>query len=545
MFTVWQGAFFNSLVRKDWGDFIALLLWWRYTPADGLVAGFALNAAILVPAAVYANYLQQALQIRWRRWHTDRCTQAWLSHHAYYRIELTEPNTDNPDQRISEDVRLFVDNTLVLGIGMLRALVTLVSFVFVLWILSGPFSFLGFEVPGSLVWIALLYAAAGTLVTHLIGRRLIRLKFEQQKIEADFRFGLMRFRENVEGIAFARGEANEQHDFDRMFERIIANWRAIMTATKDLTFFTTGFGQAAQLFPLVIVSPAYFAGAISLGQIFQTSNACVQVQGSLSWIVDNYARLTEWAATVERLARFELSVAAARAMHDGPSVVANAGDDLELIDLVLMLPDRRNLLRGTSLRIERGEHVLISGPSGSGKSTLLRCLAGFWPFGSGTAAIPAVQHLFIQQRPYMPFGNLRRVVCYPAPEDRFSNAKVVAALQDSGLGHLVDALPEVDSWERRLSGGEQQRLALARALLLEPQWIFLDEATANLDPEAEGSFHRLLQERLPEATLVSVAHRQTVSGYHERVLYLNDGTLQPGEPVPPAWPPGHTGNRHP
>jgi vitamin B12/bleomycin/antimicrobial peptide transport system ATP-binding/permease protein len=528
MLTFWQRAFFNALEAKDWSGFIALLLWWRGGPTDGFMPGFALLLATYVLFTAYALYLRQALQIRWRRWLTGMYTESWLANRAYYRIALTDAGTDNPDQRIAEDVRLFVDNTLVLGVGLVRSIVSLLAFVVVLWSLSEPLVLIGVTIRGYLVWVALLYAVLGTWLTHLIGRRLIALNYDQQKVEADFRFGLMRIRENAEAIAFYAGEANEKREFSQRFGAIVANWRAIMTVTKFLTFATSGYGQMALVFPFAVVAPAYFAGRMPLGGIFQTSSAFVQVQGALSWIVDNYTALAGWSATVDRLAGFGRSIAAARATHAGPVVTMNEADELSLGSLALALPDGRGLLRDTDVRIAPGERVMMTGASGAGKSTLLRAIAGIWPFGSGRIAYPRGRRLFMPQRPYIPLGTLKRAVCYPANEEEFYDREVAAAIQDAGLGHLSLRLSETDAWERRLSGGEQQRLALARILLLRPDWLFLDEATASLDPVAEEQFYKLLRERLPGATVISIAHRRAVADLHNRILHIEGGTLRPG-----------------
>lgn len=526
LLTYSQRAFFNALEAKDWDAFIALLLWWHSTPADGFVPSFTLMGVFSVPATAYALYLRQALQYRWRRWMTDAYLGSWLADRAYYRIALTDSGTDNPDQRIAEDARLFVDNTLILGLGILRAVVTLLSFVVLLWSLSDPLVLLGMTIPGYLVWAALLYAISGTWLTHFIGRRLIALNFAQQKVEADFRFSLIRFYENAESIAFYRGEPDEKRELTRRFGAIVGNWRSIMVVTKNLTLFTTAFGQIALFFPYAVIAPAYFAGRMSLGGIFQISNAFVQVQGALSWTVDNYPALTAWLATVERLAGFTRSVAAARASKEGPQVGEERGDALALSRVKVALPDGSRLLNDIDLKVAKGQRVLLAGPSASGKSTLFRAIAGIWPFGSGAIEHPAGQLLFMPQKPYLPLGTVKLAVCYPASEADFSDDDVAAALREAGLGHLTSRLGQTDAWERRLSGGEVQRLALARALLLRPDWLFLDEATANLDMEAEEQFYRSLRELLPGATLISIAHRQSVAQFHDRFLRIENGALR-------------------
>ena len=312
LLSYWNREFFNSLQEKDAGAFWSLLFWWRQTDS-GPMPGFVFVAALYILIAVYQLYLRQALQIRWRSWLTREVLDRWLADRAYYRVALTDPGTDNPDQRIAEDLRMFVDNTLALGLGLMRSVVTLFSFVIVLWGLSGPLTVLGIDIPGYMVWVALLYALAGTGLAHLIGRSLIRLNFQQQRVEADFRFALVRLRENVEGVALYGGEADEKRGLKDRFGALIGNWWAIMVATKRLTFFTAAYSQVAVVFPFVVAAPAYFAGRIPLGGLTQTSGAFGEVQGALSWFVDNYAALTEWRATVQRVTGFLDAIAAARA----------------------------------------------------------------------------------------------------------------------------------------------------------------------------------------------------------------------------------------
>jgi putative ATP-binding cassette transporter len=520
--TYWQAAFYNALEKKDGATFWSLIL--LGGEADGTwFPGFCLIAAAYILIAVYALYLRQALQIRWRRWLTEHHLGAWLADRAYYRIALTDPVTDNPDQRIAEDIRLFVDDTLTLGLGLMNSVVTLFSFVFVLWSLSGPLEVLGVSIPGYMVWVALLYSVIGTWLAHMIGKPLIRLNFLQQRVEADFRYALMRVRENVEGVALYGGEADERRGLNARFRALMENWWGIMVATKRLTFFTAGFGQVATIFPIVVAAPAYFAGRIPLGGLIQTSSAFGQVQGAMSWFVDNYARLTEWRATVERLTGFTGAVAAARLAQDGVRPVQATGEAVTVRDVTLALPDGRVLLEGAALQIARGEAVVLSGASGSGKSTLFRALAGIWPFGRGEVALPAgARALFLPQRPYLPLGTLRRAVCYPLDAASVPDAEVRQALADVGLPHLADRLDEEDAWDRRLSGGEQQRLAFARALLAKPDLLFLDEATASLDPAGEAMLYGLVRDRLRGTTMLSIAHREAVARFHDRGLRVQD-----------------------
>ncbi len=526
--TYWQRAFYNTLEQKDAATFWSLLF--LGGEADGTwFPGFTVVAIAYILIAVYQLYLRQALQIRWRRWLTRDYLDRWLADRAYYRIALTDPQTDNPDQRLADDLRLFVDDTLTLGLGLMNSVVTLFSFILVLWSLSGPLEVFGITIPGYMVWVAILYSVLGTWIAHLIGRPLIRLNFLQQRVEADFRYALVRLRDNVEGVALHQGEADEKRGLLARFGALTENWWAIMTATKRLTFFTAGFTQVASIFPIVVAAPAYFAGRIPLGGLIQTSSAFGQVQGALSWFVDNYARLTEWRATVERLTGFRRAIEAARAATDGVRVAPGADPAVVLKDVTISLPGGRVLLRDASLRLEKGEAVLITGASGSGKSTLFRALAGIWPFGQGTTHIPdGARALFLPQRPYLPLGSLRRAVCYPLDATSVPDDAVRDALSAAGLPHLLDRLDEEDAWDRRLSGGEQQRLAIARALLVKPDFLFLDEATASLDPAGEEALYRLVAERLPGTAVLSIAHRPAVAQFHGRRLVVAEGALGAG-----------------
>jgi putative ATP-binding cassette transporter len=524
--TYWQRAFYNALEAKDAAAFTALLFTWHESEEGGFLPSFTVVAALYILIAVYALYLRQALEIRWRRWLTEIYLTQWLEGRAYYRMALTDPETDNPDQRIAEDARMFVAQTLGLGLGLMRSVVTLASFVVVLWSLSGPMTVFGITIPGYMVWVALVYAVLGTWLAHLIGRPLIRLNFNQQKVEADFRYALVRFRENVEGIALHGGEADEKRGLTTRFRALMENWWSIMTATKRLTLFTVGYQQVASIFPIVVAAPAYFAGRIPLGGLIQTSSAFGQVQDSLSWFVENYSVLTEWRATVERLTGFTRAVAIARTAGTGPVAAKGPQSALVLDDVTVSLPDGRVLVRGGQAQVAPGDSVVITGASGSGKSTLFRAIAGIWPFGTGRVALPASgRALFLPQRPYIPLGSLKRAVCYPEDAAAYTDAEVSEALEAAELPHLTARLNDADTWDKRLSGGEQQRLALARALLLKPEWLFLDEATASLDPGAEERLYAKLKERLPGTALVSIAHRPAVAKFHDRALRVEGGRL--------------------
>ncbi|HEY6439064.1 MAG TPA: ABC transporter ATP-binding protein/permease [Acetobacteraceae bacterium] len=531
----WNREFFNSLQDKDFAAFFGLLFVYRRTPS-GFMPGFCEIAAVYILVAVYYTYLSQWLQIRWRRWLTVRFLDEWLADRAYYRISLTADRaaigTDNPDQRIAEDIRDFVDNTLTLGISLLANVITLFSFLGILWSLSGTITLFGISIPGYMVWVALVYAVLGTWLTHLVGRPLAALRFRQQRVEADFRYSLVRVRENMEGIALYNGEAEEKGLLGDRFHSVIGNWWAIMQRTKMLNALTAGYDQVAVIFPFIVAAPRFFSGQIPLGGLTQTAGAFGRVQDALSWFIGQYSSLAQWHAIVERLTTFHRAVIAARAAFGTGLTLADAPDEsVEMRDTSIELPNGTKLLTGADLVLEPGHSVVISGRSGSGKSTLFRVLAGIWPFGHGHVRRPVERCLFLPQRPYIPLGTLRHVVTYPHPHDTYSREDIDRALVDAGLGQFVPRLDDDEHWAQQLSGGEQQRVALARALLTKPDWLFLDEATASLDPEAEADLYRTLKARLPNTTLVSIAHRPSVAAFHERHLILHREEGKPGELV--------------
>ena len=528
----WHGAFYNSIQEKDWHSFIALVFWWDKSPT-GFMPGFVILAGIYIIVAIYSTYLQQWLQIRWRRWLTSSMVDDWLSDRAYYRISLAaDPRgagTDNPDQRIAEDIRDFVANTLSLGLDLLSNIVTLFSFITILWTLSGPITLFGVTIPGYMVWVAILYAIAGTGLTHLVGKPLAKLNFQQQRFEADFRFALVRLRENTEGVALQGGEAEERQRLTDRFAWVVANWRQIMDRTKLLNALTSGYSQVAGIFPIVVAAPRYFTGKLLLGGLMRIASAFAQVQGALSWFVTSYASLATWQSQVARLTLFLRAIHAARSLAGtGVALRQGEGPDWDARGLTLHLPDGTALLDGAGMSFPKGQATLITGRSGAGKSTLFRALAGIWPFGAGTVERPPGTYLFLPQRPYIPLGTLRHALTYPVSLDAYPDEAVRAALTDVGLGVLGPALDVEENWAQRLSGGEQQRLAVARALLLKPDWLFLDEATASLDPEAEGDLYRLLRERLQGTTLVSIAHRESVAKFHDARLVLGRPAGAPG-----------------
>jgi putative ATP-binding cassette transporter len=443
-------------------------------------------------------------------------------------MQLLDHGTDNPDQRIAEDLNLFVGSTLSLSLGLMSAVVTLVSFVAILWTLSGILEVAGFTIPGYMVWIALIYAVAGTALTHLIGRPLIGLEFNQQRFEADFRFSLIRLRENSEGVALYRGEAEELSGFRARFGNVIGNWWAQMRKQKQLTWFTSFYAQAAIIFPFIVVAPRFFSGAMQLGGIFQTASAFGQVQGALSWFIGAYTQYANWKATVDRLVGFSATLDRVRdeARVAAGERSAGTGDALSLDELAISLPKGQPLLAPSSLLLRKNENVIVTGPSGSGKSTLFRTLAGIWPYWKGRIRLPqGARLLFLPQKPYLPIGTLKHAVSYPDDASRHSDEETRSALKAAGLAHLAADLERSENWAQVLSGGEQQRLAFARALLNKPDWLFLDEATASLPEDAQDALYRLLKEKLPQTTLVSIGHREGLAAHHARRLAWSGQSL--------------------
>jgi putative ATP-binding cassette transporter len=508
----WNSRFYNALQERNWDTFVSELIY------------FSVLAALFIALAVYQIYLNQWLQIRWRRWLTQRYLGSWLTGANHYRMQLTGDAADNPDQRLTEDVNQFVESTLTIGLGLLNSVVTLGSFVVILWGLSAaaPLQIGGKDVsfPGYLVWGALIYAIFGTLLTHWIGKPLVALNFTKQRVEADFRFNLVRVRENAEQIALLRGEDAERERLTERFGRVVENWMQIMSRTKRLTAFTASYGQAAVVFPFILVAPAYFGEKMQLGGMMQTASAFDSVRTALSFFVTAYRSLAEWRAVVARLDGFEASIDKARdlaARDDTVRVTPADGGTLAIKDLTVQLPDGRPLVTADGFAVKAGEHVLVTGPSGSGKSTLFRAIAGIWPFGKGEIAVPAnTKLMMLPQRPYFPVGSLHGAIAYPSSENAFSAEQVRDALNAVGMPALASRLDEQGHWNRTLSLGEQQRLGLARALLQKPQILFLDEATASLDEPSEAALYQLVQKQLPETTIVSIGHRTTLHAFHTR-----------------------------
>ena len=520
LFNQWNQVFYDSLQEKN-----SVVFWeqlWR----------FSYLAFIYIVIAVYKFYLSQLLEIRWRAWLTQQFLTRWLSDQAFYVMELARfgpaqgAQADNPDQRIQEDIGQFTAMTLGLAMGLLHAVVTLASFVGILWALSGDFGFsLGgsdYTIPGFMVWMALLYCGVGSVLTHYIGRSQIALNFQQQRLEADFRHHLIRVREYSESIALDGGADNANQRLRGRFDDVLGNFMRLLRAQKNLVWFTSFFGQAAVVFPFVVAAPRFFSGAIKLGDLMQISSAFGQVQGAMSWFVDSYSSLATWRATTDRLTGFSSSLASiARGTRVQPTSAVGAEGGVQADAVRVCLPDGSLVLAADGLRAMAGERVLLQGPSGSGKSSLFRTLAGIWPFASG-AVQRSPDAMFIPQRPYFPNGALREALAYPDLPSRYSDAQLQQALADAQLPALAGDLDRQAAWGQTLSGGEQQRLAIARVLLKRPAWVFADEATSALDDAAQAAVYGQLVAMTTErgGGLVSIAHREGLAAFHTRAWVL-------------------------
>lgn len=523
----WNRDWFNAIQERDAETF------WRL-----LLTVWVMWVVIAVTMAIYQYAIRMTLDMRWRAWLTEHYTARWLSEATQYRMQVFGNQTDNPDQRIQEDVRKFTSLTLSLTLGILAQVSTLVSFSVILWTISADFTFPGttVEVPGLLFWIALVYAIVATWVTHLIGRPLISLNFLQEKYEADFRFSLARMREYAEQVSLLRGEKAERASLGRQFGLIMDNFFRQVSISKRLIAFTSFYDYSNSVVPYVIAAPFYFAGTIQLGVMTQTAGAFARVEGALSFFINAYQTLAEYKAVVDRLTSFEGSIDRARtaARKTGEvALVDHDAPDLRLEGLVVRLPDGSPLVRAERLSLEPGTSVLLAGPSGTGKSTLFRAISGIWPFGEGTVKRPrGAQIMLLPQRPYLPGGTLRGAVAYPSAEDLYEDAAIIAALEKVRLSHLAPLIGEDRIWAQTLSLGEQQRLGVARALLAKPDWLLLDESTAAMDEPTEEAIYRVMREELPDTTVVSIGHRSTLNAFHQRRVDMTigkDGLYEPAD----------------
>jgi vitamin B12/bleomycin/antimicrobial peptide transport system ATP-binding/permease protein len=511
----WYARFYNALQEKN-----ADVFWTE-------LKVFAVLATLFIITAVYRTWLTQLLTIRWRRWLSEVYFRDWLADRTYYHMELTRQGADNPEQRVEQDCYNFTKQTLTLTLELILQVMTLVTFAVVLWNLSSDFVlpiFGGLAVPGFMMWVAVAYALVGSLATYFIGRPLVRVNFMLERYNADFRYRMTRIRENAESIALYRGERDEERGLEAAFARVYGIWWDNMTYTKRLSWLTNSYRQAAVVLPIVLAAPQYFAGRIAFGVLTQTLDAFDQVQKALSWFVEAYTQLAEWKAVVDRLTGFSEAMVGAKEAATVTAFVASPPQprQLTLEDVEVRLPNDAVLLDHVDLTVLQGESVALGGPSGSGKTTLFRVLAGLWPFGRGRVGLPKdARILFLPQKPYLPIGTLKEVLSYPESPERYTSGACREALEACAMGHLVPRLDETANWSLVLSGGEQQRVAFARALLYRPDWLFLDEASSALDAPTERRMYELLQERLPGAAVISIAHKPEVAALHRRNIVID------------------------
>nr|WP_281414672.1 ABC transporter ATP-binding protein/permease [Plastoroseomonas arctica] len=520
-FNVWNRDFFDALDKRDSNAFETQIL---------IFLGLA---ALSMAISVYQLYLKQLIQLTWREWLTRRLTALWLHDGRHYQLEMGATEARNPDQRISEDVRVSTELAVEFTLGLLISGTMLMAFIGILWQLSGPLNlaFVGInlDVPGYMVWAALIYAIAGSVLTYMLGRPLIGHNIHRTGAEADFRFGLTRARESAEGIALIRGETDERRGLNVLFGQVRGSVLKVLQSQRNLMWLTSAYGTLAMIFPTVVASPAYFSGAISLGGLMQIGAAFGQVQGALNWFVTNFPQIAEWRSAVARVTEFTDALEDLEALHTDvaqPTIgiretAEGEPENLIFQDLEIAFADGTTVIADASAEIAPGERVLIKGESGSGKSTLFRAIGGIWPWGAGEIITPPRKSMaFLPQRPYLPLGTLETALCYPQWPSDFTVEQKTEALEQVGLKHLATRLEDTERWDRILSLGEQQRLAFARLMLQKPRWIFLDEATAALDEANQDQMMQLLVDNLGESTLVSIGHRPGLEAFHTRTLTL-------------------------
>jgi putative ATP-binding cassette transporter len=516
---VWNKDFFNALDKRDWGVFL------------GQMRTFALLLVAAMGLGVYQAYVKQLLQLRWRSWLTRSLVDRWLAETRYYQLNFIASEVDNPDQRITENTRHTIEMTVEFAIGLINSLLTLISFTGILWAISGTLDLAigGSElhIPGYMVFAAIVYAGIGSGLTYLIGRPIVAANVRQNATEADYRFALVRVRENSEAIALIHGEADEAKGLTYYLGEVLSASMGLMRSQRRLMWLTSFYTSVGWVYPTLVASPKFFAGAITLGVLMQITAAFGQVQTALNWFVDNFPKLAEWRSHAERLLEFDEALnlvgeATSEAGDVTTIMLSDSGAEvLRFRELQITRVDGNVVIADANTEIAKGERVLIVGPSGSGKSTLFRAIAGLWPWGAGQITLPdRSRMMFLPQRPYLPLGTLRAAICYPASVRKFPIAEVKAALKRCELDALIPRLNEQERWDRVLSGGEQQRLAFCRLILHKPDWVFMDEATSALDDESQQSMMSLFSKELASATLISIAHRQGLDAFHDRTLTL-------------------------
>jgi putative ATP-binding cassette transporter len=501
--------------------------------AIDLIIIFMLIAAVYIILAVYRYYLQQFLGLRWRRWLTNQFLNRWLADKSYYYLENFDEKTDNPDQRIQEDIAALVSSSLDLSIGLIGSVTTFVAFIYILWTLSGHFSFhLGshlITIPGYLVWVSIIYAIVGTSLAFKIGFPLVNLNFEQQRREANFRFAAVDLRSHAENVALYRGEGHQKNVLSTLFDRVLNNWYAIILRQKLLLWFTAGYNQVSVLVPLMVTLPNYFNKVFKLGGFMQALRAFAQIQDALSFFVNSYTQIAQWRAVVQRLITFinHIHEVEEHAATQNKFVYqTDPKNTIAVKDLNIYTPHDEKMLEKINVTFEHGKNYLIKGASGIGKSTLIRVIAKIWPYGAGNINLPANKKImYIPQKAYMPIGSLKEALIFPDKGD-IADEKLIAVLKACDLPELVSRLHDVSMWSEQLSPGELQRVAIARVLLNKPDWVFLDESTSALDLPHEKMLYELIKKEVPHCSIVSVGHQPSVEVFHEHQVDLTKFIVQ-------------------
>ena len=488
-----------------------------------------INSALVVCKIIHAladELLEQIFMIRWLEKLNAALTQSWLAHKNYYRLHMRRHAPDNIDQRIQQDAQDFIASTAELVRGLISAIVSTIEFTVILWNLSGVLSVLGLEIPRGMVMFIYLFILFATATSVWIGLPLVKLNFQNEHFNGNYRYALVRVRDHAESIAFYNGEAAEGRNLRRHFAHIIRNRWQIVFRSLGLNGFNTGITQISNLLPLMLQAPRFFAGQVKIGDMHQTVQAFNRLQRALSFFRNSYKDFTAYQARLERLDGFFQSMQNhlpyRQPQHEAENCILQADK------LTLHRNNGNILLSDVSFRAQSGDSLLIRGPSGCGKTSLLRALAGLWPFGSSGHIIgPAREHiLFVPQRPYTPQGSLRRAICYPniRPDER----ELTAALEACRLGHLKELLDTEDDWQHKLSPGELQRIAFVRILITRPRLVLLDEATAALDEETEAALYRLIRQELPDSIIVSIGHRSTLNAFHNQIICVGDTLIDCG-----------------